>query len=63
MVEGVRLKMAVYDLHKQRFTTHEDYIRHFVDIELIPLWKNQKVEKENIFSEALLALAEAMRPT
>ncbi|OQV20133.1 hypothetical protein BV898_05925 [Hypsibius exemplaris] len=62
MVEGVRLKMSVYDLHKQRFATHEDYMKNFVDTELVPLWKNRAIEKETIYSEALMALGVALRP-
>lgn len=63
MVEGVRLKMSVYDLHKQRFPTHEDYIKNFVQSELIPLWEDSGVEQETIHCEAVLALGQALRPT
>ena len=60
--EAVRLKMSVYDLYRSKYPTHEDFIRQVVDVDLLPLWKNNPIEKEHIMTEAVMALADALRP-
>ncbi|XP_055331834.1 ubinuclein-1-like [Paramacrobiotus metropolitanus] len=62
IVDAVIIKAMVYDLHKVRFPTYEDYVRNFVDIELLPLWKDRAVEKQSVYAQAFIGLSEALRP-
>ncbi|GAU97943.1 hypothetical protein RvY_09161 [Ramazzottius varieornatus] len=62
IVEAVRLNMSVHDLYRTKYPTHEDFIRHMVEADLLPVWRDKPIEKEHVLTEAIMALADALRP-
>ncbi|OQV20095.1 hypothetical protein BV898_05888 [Hypsibius exemplaris] len=62
LAEGIQLKMTVYDLHKRRLATPQDYVKEIVETDFLPLWAKGTIRKGTLYKAALRGLPSTAKP-